>query len=100
MKPSPKSASQVGVRELRQNLSVYLARVKQGECLEVTEHGRPVALLRPLPAAASWLESMIAAGLATRAQGDLLELGHPPPPMPGERSLSEVLEEMRNEERS
>ena len=40
---------QVGVRELRQNLSVYLDRVKEGERLEVTEHGRPVALLVPLP---------------------------------------------------
>ena len=33
----------VGVRELRQNLSVYLDRVKDGETLEVTEHGHPVA---------------------------------------------------------
>ena len=39
---------QVGVRELRQNLSVYLDRVKEGETLEVTEHGRPVAQLAPL----------------------------------------------------
>jgi len=97
MKPSVKSVQQVGVRELRQNLSVYLARVKQGECLEVTEHGRPVALLRPLPASASWLESMIAAGLATPAQGDLLELGPPPPLAPGERPLSEVLDELRED---
>jgi prevent-host-death family protein len=31
----------VGVRELRQNLSVYLRRVARGESLEVTERGRP-----------------------------------------------------------
>lgn len=37
----------VGVRELRQNLSRYLARVKAGEALEVTEHGRLVARLSP-----------------------------------------------------
>lgn len=36
---------QVGVRELRQNLSVYLRRVAEGETLEVTERGRPVARL-------------------------------------------------------
>jgi prevent-host-death family protein len=40
-------ASIVGVRELRQNLSKYLARVKQGEDLDVTERGRVVARLVP-----------------------------------------------------
>ncbi len=37
----------VGVRELRQNLSRYLDRVKAGEALVVTEHGREVARLVP-----------------------------------------------------
>ncbi|MGI9021371.1 MAG: type II toxin-antitoxin system Phd/YefM family antitoxin [Solirubrobacterales bacterium] len=37
----------VGVRELRQNLSKYLARVKDGESLRVTERGREVAILVP-----------------------------------------------------
>jgi prevent-host-death family protein len=41
-------ASTVGVRELRQNLSKYLGRVKEGEALTVTEHGREVARLVPL----------------------------------------------------
>ena len=37
----------VGVRELRQNLSKYLDRVKAGEDLVVTERGREVARLVP-----------------------------------------------------
>jgi len=37
----------VGVRELRQNLSRYLDRVKAGESLTVTERGREVARLIP-----------------------------------------------------
>jgi prevent-host-death family protein len=37
----------VGVRELRQNLSKYLARVKEGETLTVTERGQEVARLVP-----------------------------------------------------
>jgi prevent-host-death family protein len=41
----------VGVRELRQNLSRYLDRVKRGEGLTVTEHGRVVARLVPARAA-------------------------------------------------
>lgn len=40
-------ADRVGVRELRQNLSRYLDRVKAGEDLVVTEHGREVARLVP-----------------------------------------------------
>ena len=39
--------SRVGIRELRQNLSIYIDRVKDGESLEVTEHGHPVAELTP-----------------------------------------------------
>ena len=43
-------AERVGVRELRQNLSRYLDRVKAGEDLVVTEHGREVARLLPVAA--------------------------------------------------
>lgn len=39
--------STVGVRELRQNLSKYLARVKEGADLAVTERGQVVARLIP-----------------------------------------------------
>jgi len=40
-------SSTVGVRELRQNLSKYLERVKEGETLTVTERGTEVARLIP-----------------------------------------------------
>jgi prevent-host-death family protein len=90
--------ARVGVRELRQNLSVYLDRVKAGETLEVTEHGTPVARLTPqLRAPVSVLDQMIADGRAQRAILDHRDLP-PPPKFPG-RSLSEVLAEMRDEER-
>ncbi|MGH9004413.1 MAG: type II toxin-antitoxin system Phd/YefM family antitoxin [Acidimicrobiia bacterium] len=39
----------IGVRELRQQASRYLARVANGEAFEVTDRGRPVAHLVPLP---------------------------------------------------
>jgi len=39
--------AKVAVRELRQNLSRYLDRVKAGEELVVTERGREVARLTP-----------------------------------------------------
>lgn len=102
MDPTTKSRSpQVGVRELRQNLSVYLDRVKEGERLEVTEHGRPVALLVPLPPENDALERMIADGRVIPATGDLGEYlrTHPPlPPLPGTKTLTQILLEMRDEE--
>jgi prevent-host-death family protein len=45
-------AETVGVRELRQNLSKYLDRVKAGEDLVVTERGEVVARLVPAGAGA------------------------------------------------
>ena len=44
---------QIGVRELRQNASKYLARVARGETIEVTDRGHAVALLIP-PSADRW----------------------------------------------
>ena len=43
----------VGVRELSHHTSQYLSRVKNGEVLELTEHGRVIATIVPfsLPAA-------------------------------------------------
>jgi prevent-host-death family protein len=90
----------VGVRELRQNLSVYLARVKGGETLEVTEHGQPVAQLGPRMAKpVSIIDQMIAEGRATPATFDHRKISYPPTlPDPSGRTLSEILQEMRDEE--
>jgi prevent-host-death family protein len=89
--------STVGVRELRQNLSVYLRRAAKGEVFEVTEHGRPVAMLAPLPPGDA-LDRLIALGLARPAEGDLLDLG-PPLDVPSESGLTitEALQQQRAE---
>jgi prevent-host-death family protein len=52
----------VGVAELRQNLSVYLRRVRQGERLVVTDRNRPVAELGPAPSTGPALDRLIAEG--------------------------------------
>ena len=93
--------ARVGVRELRQNLSVYLDRVKAGETLEVTEHGQPVAQLGPRPSKpVSIIDQMIAEGRITPATArppeDPLPAIHP-----GSQRTdadSEILLEMRDEE--
>src|ERR1700735_5706479 len=38
----------VGLRELRHHTSDVIARVRRGECIEVTEHETPVARLVPI----------------------------------------------------
>jgi prevent-host-death family protein len=91
------AAGAVTVRELRQNLSVYLRRVEEGETLSVTRRGEPVAVLAPLPGHGSILDRLIAEGRATAARGDLLDLGPPPAPEPGDRPLSEILDEQRED---
>jgi prevent-host-death family protein len=69
---------EVGVRELRQNLSVYLRRVKAGHTLDVRERGARVAVLAPAKGRSTVLERLIEAGRATAARGDVLALGRPP----------------------
>ena len=66
----------VGVRELRQNLSVYLRRVRAGATLKVTEHRRTVAVLAPAGSGTA-LERLIASGRVLPGKGNLAELGVP-----------------------
>ena len=86
-----------GIRELRQNASGLIRRVIEGETIEVTERGRPVARIVPLHGR-SVLDQMIAEGRSTAGRGDLLKL-RPLPPVSGKRPLSEVLADLRADER-
>lgn len=86
--------SSVGVRELRQNLSVYLDRVKKGEALTVTEHGAPVAVLRPIDAGQSVLDRLVAEG---RARKPLHPLAARPRPLSIrlDKPLTRLLDDQR-----
>ena len=86
----------IGVRELRQNASHYLARVAGSrEPIEITDRGKPVARLVPI-GEDEWA-NMIAGGEITPGSPDvdLRELE----PVPGDADLSGVLEELRENER-
>jgi prevent-host-death family protein len=88
----------VGVRELRQNLSKYLAQVKDGESFAVTERGREVARLTPSGPADSPIARLVAERGATMPQGNLLDrvnaLERPPA---GPPFSDEILDELREE---
>jgi prevent-host-death family protein len=91
----------VGVRELRQNLSVYLERVKKGEALTVTDRGQEVAILRPIPKTNDVIERLIAEGRATRPTRDfrdvLRDIAPKRRPWDGDKPLEEILDETREE---
>ena len=91
-----KGSKRLGVRAMRQNLSVYLRRVGSGETFEVTSRGRPVARLGPIGEGLTPIERLAASGRASLPEGDILELG-PPPKLGRARSLSQALQEQRAE---
>jgi prevent-host-death family protein len=86
----------IGIRELRQKASEYIRRAEQGETIELTDRGRPVARLTPIPPGGV-LERLIAEGKAHPARRDLLAVGPPPAPKPGDRPLSKVVDDLREE---
>ncbi len=88
------SMTRIGVRELRQNASQYLEKVKAGETVEVTDRGELVALLIPPTPAATVRDRLIREGRLIPAKGpwtlpDLLDIP------PGAPSTAEALEEQR-----
>lgn len=87
----------VGVRELRQRASELLRLVERGETVEITDRGRLVALLAPLPTG-SPLQRMRAAGEIDSASEELDDL--PEPLVIAEpEAPSAVLERLRRDER-
>ncbi|MBO0686551.1 MAG: type II toxin-antitoxin system prevent-host-death family antitoxin [Candidatus Dormibacteraeota bacterium] len=87
----------VGIRELHVHTSALVRRAAAGETIEVTDHGRPVVRLVALRRE-SGIEQLLAQGRVTPPEIDLLDV-HPEALEPGERSPSEVLAEMRADER-
>src|SRR5438132_14055772 len=92
-----RTLTRAGIRELRQNASALIRRVIAGETIEVTDRGRPVARIVPLRGR-SVIDQMVAEGRATETRGELLDL-KPIQPVTGRRRLSEVLADLRADER-
>jgi prevent-host-death family protein len=88
----------VGVRELRQRASELLRLVEHGETVEITDRGRPVALLTPSPQGTP-LERLRAAGEIDAASEDLDDLPEPLVLPAGTEAPSKVLERLRRAER-
>jgi prevent-host-death family protein len=87
-----------GIRELRQRASELLRRVEAGETIEITDRGRPVAVLAPLPNQRP-IERLRATGDLEPAGSDLKDLPEPLPLAPGQVAPSSVLDRLRRDER-
>jgi prevent-host-death family protein len=92
---------EIGVRELKANLSSVLHRVdEEREPVRVTRRGRPVVDIVPVTSSRSVEErrrQMIAEGRLTPASRPLPK--NPPPPIDTGRSASAIILAEREEER-
>ena len=86
------ATSSVGVRALKNSLSAYLARVKDGEEVVVTDRGTPVARLVPMDSSSDRLAELIAAGRVRRPRRRLEKL---PERVKAEGIVSDLVAEQR-----
>jgi len=88
----------IGVRQLQQNAAEAMRRVRRGERIQVTDRGRPIAVLVPA-ATDDPLEALEAAGRLVRPDGDVLDVG-PAMKLPrGAETPSKRLARLRSGER-
>jgi prevent-host-death family protein len=87
-----------GIRELRQRASELLRRVEAGETIEITDRGRPVAVLAPLPNQRP-IERLRATGDLEPASAEFRDLPEPLPLSRAQSAPSRVLERLRRDER-
>lgn len=87
----------IGIRELRQHASRWLARVRQGESFDVTDHGRTVARLIPAPRD-QW-DRLIASGEIALPESELDIADDDIVTIDGDFSASARLGDMRDAER-
>ncbi len=78
--------TRMGIRELRDNLTKTIRRVRAGESIEITHDGEPVAVLSPLKR--DRLEQLIASGEVT--SGQAVDRPLIPLPATGPMTASEI----------
>jgi prevent-host-death family protein len=101
----PPEFKQITARELSRNTAHVLARVEEGETIGVTRNGETVAMLSPPDIEEITVRRLIRTGVLPpdwrEQQAELRQFlrdYEPPPTPPGQRPLSELLIEMRDEE--
>lgn len=84
--------AEAGIRELRDHLSRYLDRVRQGEEIIITDRGRAIARVVPLSGERS-LDRLIQQGLVEPALGQ--DRRRPAERVRGHGTVSDLVSEQR-----
>jgi prevent-host-death family protein len=85
----------VGIRELKENLSKYIAKVKSGQSIVITDHGKPVG--RIIPEGQSLeerVEALVQAGVIAWDGKKLADIT-PPAVNRSDKLASDIIIEMR-----
>lgn len=95
------STRHVGLRQIKEHLSAYVAEAQAGESFIITVHGQPTARLVPIarhgqrrPTVDELLEEMAEEGLIDRADTER-QFSFDIPPVPCARPTSEVVRDDR-----
>ena len=82
---------EIGIRELRDGVSKYLADVRSGRTLTVTDHGRPVARIVPV-GQLTRLEQL-------KAEGRVRPAGRPKSPAPEPVTAGGIVSDLIDDQR-
>lgn len=86
--------NRIGIREIRQDASIILARVEEGEEFIITNRGVPVGRLIPIDADDDQLiEEMIDSGEIVESDGELWNLPAPTYVVKGKSASAQLMDE-------
>jgi len=87
--------TRVGIRELKAHLSEYMAKVKSGQSIVITEHGKPVGRIIPEgQSLEEHVEALRQAGVIAW-NGKKLKRIKPPAVNRSDKLVSDIVIEMR-----
>lgn len=86
--------NRIGIREIRQDASIILARVEEGEEFIITNRGVPIARLLPIDSDSEQrIQELIEKGEIVESDGNLWELPAPKFKVTGKSASVQLIEE-------
>lgn len=90
---------EVGIKEFKKNLSRYVAKMKKGNMITITEYGKPIGKLSKYKDVTEdmpeGLKEMIASGMVTPPRGKLDKKASPPLKVPGKPGSQMIIEDRK-----
>jgi prevent-host-death family protein len=86
----------VGIRDLKARLSEYMQRVKNGQSIIITEHGKPVGRLLPVAMSLEERVELLRKAGLVEWSGHKLHRIKPPAVNRGDTLVSDIVVELRD----